>query len=156
MSTRRLILTALVCGLAILVAGGIWLFLLARNEGSTPATVVDQLGTRAAVGPLSVTVLSADVSPSGDVALSVEMEAVSEPVTDPATGWAVFSNRNLALLDRVDPPPTVPDACANGVLAQGDTVRCRVFFHGDAAQVQAGLQAVYGHGSSRALWSLPA
>ena len=159
MSTRRLIATALLCGLAILIAGGIWLFLAARDD-STTSTVTGQVGQRTVIGPLSVTVTGVDANPDGDVALAVEMEAVTGSVAQPANGWAVFSNRNVARLDRVSAPAGTADACPDDELstelATGQTLRCRLFFHGTSDQVAAGLLAIFGRGSTRAVWPLPA
>lgn len=154
MSTRRLIATALLCALAILVAGGVWLFLTARSSNESSSAVTGQVGQRSVVGPLSLTVTGAEVSAEGKVALAVEMEAVSADVAHPAGGWAVFSNRNLARIDRVPPPAATPDACTEADLPQGRTVRCKLFFEGTTEQVGAGLLAIYGLGSTRAVWPL--
>jgi hypothetical protein len=155
-STRRLIATALLCGLAILVAGGVWLFLTARSSDDTSAAISGQVGRPVLLGPLSLTAQGAEVGADGSVALAVEMAAVTGDVPHPAQGWAVFSNRNVARLDRVPPPADAADACTEADLSKGQTVSCRLFFHGTSEQVRAGLLAIYGLGSSRAVWPLPA
>lgn len=55
MSTRKLILTALVCGLAIMLAGGAKLFQVATDKAEVE---VLSLGARATLGDMTVTVVS--------------------------------------------------------------------------------------------------
>ena len=54
MSTRKLILTALLCGLAILVAGGVKLFQVASDEKRVE---VLSFGDEATLGDMTVSVV---------------------------------------------------------------------------------------------------
>ncbi len=154
-STRRLIAVALLCGLAILVAGGIWLFQEGRAGDAGPSVPVLAVGMPATIGPMSVTLDQAEVGAGGQVVLHVRMEAVSAEVSDPARGWAVLSNRGPSLVDRADPQPAGGVPCLGVPLAKGATLSCSLYFNATAGQVSAGLQALYGRGSARAVWTIP-
>ena len=92
MSTRRLIALALACGLAILVAGGIWLFMASQTEPVVSSSL--GVGETADVGEVSATLLA--VSPRRDgVVLEVEMQSTDVAVGDPGQGWAMISPHGL-------------------------------------------------------------
>lgn len=91
MSTRKLILTALVCGLAILIAGGVKLFQVADRE--TTVEVLD-LGDTATLGDMTVSVLA--ISDSADATLvtvsmvGVDLESGAED------GWRMLADGKVA------------------------------------------------------------
>ncbi len=87
MSTRRLILTALVCGLAILVAGGVQLF---RVAGTDPVEL-PVLGESRTLGGVTVSVVAADLADDLNV-ITVELRAVDDTAVgaDAATGWTML------------------------------------------------------------------
>jgi hypothetical protein len=100
-STRKLIGLALLCGLAILVAGGIQLFRIAdaRDEPIDVLTV-GQAGT-----VQGVTATVSDVHRSGPIVLAVDVSASSgsNGVDDLASAWLVTSD------GRAREPVAVPD-----------------------------------------------
>ncbi|MEY3656003.1 MAG: hypothetical protein RL114_361, partial [Actinomycetota bacterium] len=59
MSTRKLILTALICGLAIMVAGGTKLFQMATEEAQA---IVLSLGTPKTLSDMTVSVTKVEQS----------------------------------------------------------------------------------------------
>lgn len=84
MSTRKLILTALVCGLAIMLAGGFKLLQVARDE--VRAEVLS-LGTAATLGDMTVSVDS--VEQTGDATVvTVTMSGVEG--ADAVEGWRLL------------------------------------------------------------------
>ncbi len=115
-STRKLILLALVCGLAILLAGGIQLFTLRDQRLEVTALPV---GTEAVVGGAGVTVLAGERR--GDVLdVTVRVRAGDEAVADAWASWAVIAAGGP--LERLEagtcPPPTVePGTARSCVLA---------------------------------------
>jgi hypothetical protein len=142
-----LIALAMLCGIAILVAGGVWL--VTADRGGEAALSIGRVAT---VGEVSAAVLGATFEPDGRLALDVEMGAPEAAVGDPAQGWAVISSRGL--VERVD-ASDAPDACAGRDVAAGESLRCTVTFAPTAEQAPGPLVAVYGRGEDRASWSLP-
>jgi hypothetical protein len=83
-STRRLILLALACGLAILVAGSIQLVRISRNE---PTVEVGRIGTSATIGGVAVTLVGQPESDRVVVRLAVADDR--DALDDAAAPWAV-------------------------------------------------------------------
>jgi hypothetical protein len=91
MSTRKLILTALVCGLAILIAGGVKLIQVADRE-----TTVEVLsfGDSATLGDMTVSVL--DISDTAEATfvtvsmVGVDLESGAED------GWRMLADGEVA------------------------------------------------------------
>ena len=75
MRTRTLLLLAVTCGLAILLAGGIQLFRLANQESPDPPLTIGSTGT---AGDAAVTVDSVDVTDTALV-VTVTLEGVDDP-----------------------------------------------------------------------------
>lgn len=145
-STRRLILAALLCGIAILVAGGIQLLVLAgRGDQRAPDALLG-LGTAATVEGVRATVVSSH--PSTDrLELEVEMSSTSA-VDDAAEGWVLLSRSGT----RLEARPPASEAC-DGLAVGSDPVRCRLGF---APPAEGGTTvAVYARGSRRASWTVP-
>lgn len=131
MSTRRLILLALVCGLAILLAGGIKLFQVADEDLSVEVLA---LGQSARVGDMDVTVTR--VERRGDATVvAVELGGVEAP--EGAAGWVMLGDG-----ERHEPTGT-----CGAVPAQGST-RCELAF-ADVDRVQA---VAYARGGEQRQW----
>lgn len=90
MSTRKLILTALVCGMAIMLAGGIKLFQVVTTD--TAAQVLD-LGVESKVSDMTVTVTAVDKEPGATV-VQVRMRGVEG--ADGLEGWRILADGELA------------------------------------------------------------
>jgi len=75
MRTRTLLLLAVSCGLAILLAGGIQLWRLANQEPPAPPLTIGQVGT---AGDAAVTVKSA-VESGATFVVVVELSGVDDP-----------------------------------------------------------------------------
>ncbi|MEY2969316.1 MAG: hypothetical protein RIQ64_1943 [Actinomycetota bacterium] len=154
MSTRKLILTALLCGLAILIAGGVKLIQVANDETEVQVLA---LGDEATLGDMTVSVLEIDRRPDATL-VTVTMTGV-DLAEGAADGWRLLgdgrvqepANEN----GRVQEPanengrvqePAVPSA-ANGcttVTADSPT-RCTIGFEAvesvpTVAYVRAGEQ----------------
>ena len=91
MSTRKLILTALVCGLAILIAGGVKLIQVADRE-----TTVEVLGfgDTATLGDMTVSVL--EIADTADATLvTVSMVGV-DLASGAEDGWRMLADGKVA------------------------------------------------------------
>jgi len=87
-STRKLILLALACGMAILVAGSVQLLRI-RHSSSTTLSV----GDSTELSTLTVKVVSARVSTDRVLAV-VHLDVASSasaPLTDGLTGWSILT-----------------------------------------------------------------
>ena len=134
MSTRKLIAAALLAGLAILVAGGIQLVLLAREDGRTEREVAE-LGTVAVVDGIAVAARSARVD-GGVLVLGVAFDPgasaggdAARTVAELARGWALFEP-DADLVERAELPADA-EPCPSQPLAEaagGAEVRCDVAF----------------------------
>ena len=144
MSTRKLILAALACGLAILLAGGVQLFLLSR--GSNQASVLAE-GATTKVATVQVTVVSSTLE--GAEVVAVVRLAPTLAVGDAAEGWALNANGLQTPRTPSDGPVV---ACQGKVVAPGASLTCRVAF---AAGKGSRLMS-YARGDLRAVWLLNA
>lgn len=87
MSTRKLIIASLICGLSILVAGTVKLLQTATDDAAT--TNVLGVGVEAAIGDLRIAVN--DVEMTDDRTLvTVTMRGLAG--NDPADGWSMLAN----------------------------------------------------------------
>jgi hypothetical protein len=131
MSTRRLILLALVCGLAILIAGGVKLLQVADQDASVE---ILGLGDVALVGDMDVTVTQ--VQRRGDATLvSIELGGVATP--DAADGWVMLGDG-----ERHEPR----GAC--GAVPETGILRCDLTFD-PVDRVQA---VAYARGGEQRQW----
>lgn len=153
MSTRRLITVALVCGLAILLAGGVWLVQAGRESEDRLVGSFLPIGATAQVGGVSATLVSIDPT-TGALGLTVEMASKGPAVGDPGQGWAVIGARGL--VPRAEPVAGVVDgdACSGRDLAPGGRLRCSVTFTPSPEQAAGELVAVFGRGNERASWAI--
>ena len=91
MSTRKLILTALVCGLAILLAGGIKLFQVANDNKQVE---VLSLGDAATLGDMTVSVIAIDATAD---ATSVTVTMTGVDLADGASsGWRMLADGRVS------------------------------------------------------------
>jgi deoxyribose-phosphate aldolase len=106
MSTRKLILTALVCGLAVMLAGGIKLFQMATEDVEA---VVFSLGTSQTLADMTVSVT--DVEQEADATL-VTVTMVGVEGANAAEGWRLLANGIVIspLLTKTDCQDTTTDA----------------------------------------------
>ena len=105
MSTRKLILTALICGLAIMVAGGTKLFQMATEEAKA---VVYSLGTTKTLSDMTVSVK--DVRQDSDATL-VTVTMVGVEGGNATEGWRLLAGGEVIspLLSKSDCQPTTTD-----------------------------------------------
>lgn len=149
MSTRRLIALALVCGIAILVAGGVQLLLLSRDSGDEAPAALLQPGSPAEVGDVSAVLEGAVRTSAGDVELDVALElaAGGGSVDDAEAGWGLLRGDSGALVDRVDDAGT----CAGRAIGPGEAVRCTVLFR-PAEDAGTSFVGVYVREGRAASW----
>jgi hypothetical protein len=134
MSTRKLILTALLCGLAILIAGGVKLIQVANDEVEVKVLA---LGEEVTLGDMTVSVLEIDRRPDATL-VTVTMVGV-DLASGAADGWRLLGD------GRVQEP--LATSTANGcttVMADSPT-RCTIGFEAvesvpTVAYVRAGEQ----------------
>ena len=89
-STRKLILAAMLCGLAILLAGGVKLLQVARE---TDTVTILPLGERATLGDMTVSVVSVDAQ-QGRTVVTVTMAGVE--AADAVEGWRMLSGGKVS------------------------------------------------------------
>lgn len=141
MSTRKLILTALFCGLAILVAGGIKLFQVAADEKKVE---ILSFGDEATLGDMTVSVV--EVERSADATLvTVTMTGV-DLASGAADGWRLLAD------GRVQEPAKSSEANGCTTVAAGSPTRCTVGFEAvesapTVAYVRAGEQRQWAAGT---------
>jgi hypothetical protein len=85
MSTRKLIFTALVCGLAIMLAGGIKLFQVATDDTEV---VIHRFGVEQTLSDMTVTVSDVEQR-DAMTAVTVVLRGVDNG--DPVEGWRVLA-----------------------------------------------------------------
>jgi hypothetical protein len=85
MSTRKLIFTALICGLAIMLAGGIKLLQVANDDTEL---IVHALGVEQTLSDMTVSVV--DVEQNAEMtAVTVSARGVQD--ADPVEGWRLLA-----------------------------------------------------------------
>ena len=141
MRTRTLLLLAVVCGLAILVAGVVQLLRVA-NQDEPPRGA--RVGERVLVGDMEVTV--ADVSErAGRLLVDIELGGVDDP--DGATSFTLVVPSSALTAD-----PTAGNHCgATTVAVQPCTLSFRLDGDGASSRV-----LVYQRGDERVRWDLSA
>jgi hypothetical protein len=141
MSTRKLILTALVCGIAIVLAGGIKLFQVARD--TTKVTVLG-LGDPATLGDMTVSVLGV-TSQADRTVVTVSMAGIDG--ADAVEGWRMLSGGKVT---EVAPQPWTgvdAPACSTTTVTGG---KCSLVFGSSAgtvtvAYLRAGQQSQWSN-----------
>ena len=146
MKTRTLILLAMACGLAILVAGGAFLWRVIANKDKLTVPDAPAVGQSQVVGPVTATVEdSRDVD--GVVVIQVDLRA-GDRLADAGQGWALLVGGDLRA------PVSVPSghgpACAGTAVEAGASLQCAVAFPaGDGDRYVA-----YAVGSTQRQWKL--
>ncbi len=133
MSTRKLILTALICGLAIMLAGGVKLFQVANDSTEV---VVHSLGVEQTLSDMTVTVKAVEQT---EMATFVTVVMFGVANGDPIEGWRLLANGKVlspTIMQSEQCPPTAVD----------DVVECVVEFPGSdgsvtVAYLRAGQQS---------------
>jgi hypothetical protein len=145
MSTRRLVLLALLCGLAILLAGGVK---LVQVVGEQPVVQVLSFGESARLGDVDVTVLGVRNDERRTI---VEVSLAGPAGTDAVTGWRLLARIDGRVGDPLEPvvdPEDVPSACT--VLAGADEpVVCSIVF----APTERVSVVAYGRAGEQRQWS---
>ena len=94
MSTRKLIIASLVCGLLILVAGSAKLLQTANEPQEAPRLYA--IGTTVQVGGLDVTVSSLQVTAEQTLAeITMDNFAVVPMGSSPLDGWSMLANGEI-------------------------------------------------------------
>ena len=89
-STRKLILASLICGVLIVVAGTVKLLQTANDTGRTIGLF--QLGTNVEVAGVDVAVLEVQVN---DTNTLVEVAMRGSEMTSPVAGWSMLANGEI-------------------------------------------------------------
>jgi hypothetical protein len=120
-STRKLIVAALVCGIAILLAGGVFLITLARHKDDFTVRDVYRLGESATLDGTVVTVQGWRREADSMIAtVKVASSTAAEPI-DVSAPWTLLVGTRVARR-------AVPDGCDGRTVAPGATVTCQLGF----------------------------
>lgn len=140
MSTRKLILTALVCGLAIMLAGG---FKLLQVAGDDARAEVLTLGTSATLGDMTVSVESVDQRSDATV-VTVTMSGVEG--ADAVEGWRLLVGGEVVGPVQSDEPGDA-STCATTSLAPPST--CTIRF----APSEGSVTVAYLRAGAQSQWA---
>jgi hypothetical protein len=124
-STRKLILLALACGLAILVAGSIQLLRITNNQASTLSE-----GDTTELSTVRVTVVSSQVR-GGSLYVVAHLKVASSaaaPLDDAGAGWSVLTGGLKEPTGATTAPDAQPPACVGLGIAQGQETDCTLHF----------------------------
>lgn len=140
MKTRTLLLLALACGLAIMLAGAVFLIqLTTQDESAEPSALGEVVG----VGDMRVRV-DGSVETAGELDVTVTIGGVDDP--DGAAGFRLIASGRAST-------PTVSggrEACRATTLAM---VTCHLYFDVSAADGDSRV-LFYDRGEERARWVL--
>jgi hypothetical protein len=144
-STRKLIAAALLCGLAILVAGGIQLFRISDRSGRTVEVLAE--GQPATVGGVRVTVDGSAIRSDGRLAVGVSLAGPSA-LEVPASSFTLLAGGKLQ--------PAVGDDtgdgtdCPSTIAVSSEATRCLLTFtaHDGTATLS------FSHSGEQQLWRL--
>jgi len=148
MSTRKLILLALACGLAILIAGSIQILRIKDNEIST---LVEGDSTEVATVTASVLSSSADEEGVEVVVRLAQRADAEQAITDASLGWQMLVSGESTFVEPVAPTASTQQSCIGLPVAQGGSVECAMRF---ARQKAAATVVRYRFGGAEASWSL--
>jgi hypothetical protein len=137
MSTRKLILTALVCGLAIMLAGGFKLFQVATEDVEA---VVYDIGTEQTLGDMLVTVVSVNQKPDGTF-VTVSMRGVEG--ADGFEGWKLLADGELS-------DPVIGASTEPCTIKVAQYVECVVPF---VASVGSSVTVAYQRADTQSQWA---
>jgi hypothetical protein len=145
-STRRLIITALICGLAILLAGGVMLVRLVRERDRLTVHVL-AADSPATVGGVRVRIISS--TRADEVArIVVALDTPADHgLPDASSG---FSLNIGGLRAPVTPEPGDTPACAGLAVAPAQSVSCALAF----SDRSGSATLAYAQRGDQAEWSL--
>ncbi len=126
MKTRTLILLAMACGLAILVAGGAFFWRVIVNKDELTVPEIRAPGQSQQIGPVTATVTgSAD---TGEVVVvQVHLES-GDRLDDAGHGWSMVISGDTAARAPVTVPSGHGPACAGTAVEPGRALDCAVAF----------------------------
>jgi hypothetical protein len=124
--TRTLILLAMACGLAILVAGSVFLWRVIANKDELTVPDIKAPGQSQQVGPVTATVTGSD--DVGDVVVVQVHLASSDHIGDAGSGWSLVVSGDTSARAPVAVPPGAGAACAGTTLEAGSAADCAVAF----------------------------
>ena len=125
MSTRRLILLALACGLAILIAGGVQLLRISNNEAATLA-----VGDSAELATVGATLASAEVA-DGHVRVVVRLSqdpSASTAFEGGLVGWSLLTGGLKEPVAAVKEDDGTVPSCDALTVDPGSTAECSLAF----------------------------
>lgn len=140
MSTRKLILTALVCGLVIMLAGGAKLFMVVRDE---PTATLNKLGISMTLSDMTVSVDKVTQDASGTY-VQVSMKGVED--ANAVEGWRVLASGTV-LAPAGAVPASVGVACDTTKVAS--LSRCVVAF----PATQGSVTVAYLRAGAQSQWA---
>jgi hypothetical protein len=148
--TRTLILLAMACGLAILVAGGAFLWRVIANKDELTVPEIRAPGQSQQIGPVTATV--AGSTDLGDVVVVRVHLASSHRLDDAGSGWSLVVSGDTSARAPVAVPPGAGAACAGTAVEPGQAADCVVAFpSGDGDRYVA-----FAVGSVQRQWKLEA
>jgi hypothetical protein len=155
-ATRKLIFAALVCGLAILLAGGVWLVSSSSSDDDSEIDDLLEMGQPATLGGVTATVADAQTA-GADAVVIVDMSIATggpSEVTDLSTGWSLLSPTGAAVTPAPDAlPPATIESCTGATTTPGAPTRCAVSFTlSEPTGSLIGFTAVWERDGERAAW----
>jgi hypothetical protein len=144
-STRKLIGIALLCGLAILIAGGIQLFRISDTGGRTVAVLAE--GDRATVGGITVTVEGSAFGPNG-LTVGVSLASASDRETVPVTSFTLLAGGALQQATGDDTGET--SSCPSTIDVDPSGTRCFLSFPSGKGTATLG----FSRGGEQRIWRL--
>jgi hypothetical protein len=145
--TRTLILLAMACGLAILVAGGAFLWRVIAHKDELTLKDFPTAGQSQSVGAVTATVLGGTAR-DGRFEVSVRL-AATEPLDDAAAGWTMVTGGSQPRRPIVATDLTSP-SCAGTPVPAGSSVECTVVFADGSGDHFVG----YANGGVERRWQL--
>lgn len=144
MKTRTLLILAVTCGLAILIAGGIQLLRLANEDDPAPPR---SIGDSAQLGDAVVTVVGYEVV--GDaIAVTVTLSGVDDP--DGLNGFTLLAPGAATSVDATVATASNTPACSGFTMAP---VTCVLWFAADDLE-GSDRQLVFQRAADYARWRL--
>lgn len=125
MSTRKLILLALACGLAILVAGSVQLLRINDSDASLLS-----VGDSVELSSVTAQVLSREVT-ERDVRVTVRLSLASSaggPLSEPLVGWSLLTGGLTEPLAAGPATGADPASCSESTIEPGSVLDCVLAF----------------------------
>ena len=126
MKTRTLITLAVACGLAILVAGAVFLWRVTANRDELTVPEIKAPGQSQQVGPVTATVDGSD-DVGTLVVVRVHLQS-DQPVSDAGLGWSLVVSGDTTARAPVALPDGQGVACAGQAVPPGVGLDCALAF----------------------------